>query len=64
MFTATTKHTFLAMKIVKTRLQNKINNDFCADILVLYIEKDFVEILNLDSIFDDFKDTKERHVTL
>ena len=60
--TATTERVFLAMKVVKTSLQNKMENDFSTNSLMLYIEKDIVSTFNLDSIVDDFEDLKERQV--
>ncbi|XP_071700192.1 uncharacterized protein [Rutidosis leptorrhynchoides] len=41
--TATTERALSAMKLCKTRLCNKMSNDFLADNLVVYIEKDIVE---------------------
>ena len=58
----TTEQTFSAMKVVKTNLQNKMENDFLTDSLMLYIEKDIVLTFNLDSIIDDFEDLKEHRV--
>ena len=37
--TATTEQAFLAMKVIKTNLRNKMENDFLTDSLMLYIEK-------------------------
>jgi hypothetical protein len=37
--TATTERAFSAMKIVKTRLHNRIEDDFLANYLIVYIEK-------------------------
>ncbi|KAL4562893.1 hypothetical protein LXL04_026924 [Taraxacum kok-saghyz] len=54
--TATTERAFSAMKIVKNRLRNKMDDDFLADSLVLYIEKDIARSFSLDSILDDFND--------
>ncbi|KAL4588442.1 hypothetical protein LXL04_001332 [Taraxacum kok-saghyz] len=62
--TATIERAFSAMKIVKNRLRNKMDDDFLADNLVLYIEKDIAKIFSLDSILDDFNDVKERRVQL
>ena len=61
-FIDTTKRTFLAMKVVKTNIQNKMENDFLTDSLMLYIEKDIVSTFSLDSLIDDFEDLKERRV--
>ena len=58
-FTATTKRAFSTMKVVKTNLWNKMENDFLTDFLMLYIEKDIVSTFSLDSIIDDFEDLKE-----
>ena len=43
-------------------LQNKMENDFLADSLMLYIENDIVSTFSLDSIIDDFENLKERRV--
>ena len=37
--TSTTERAFLAMKIVKTRLRNRMEDDFLANYLIVYIEK-------------------------
>ena len=37
--TLTTERPFSAMKIVKTRLRNQMNDDFLANYLIVYIEK-------------------------
>jgi hypothetical protein len=58
----TIERTFLAIKIVKTRLRNKMENDFLANNLVLYIENEIVESFDLNSIFDDFVLLKDRKV--
>ena len=62
--TATTERAFFAMKIVKNRLRNKMDDDFIADSLVLYIEKDIAKLFSLDSILDDFNNVRERRVQL
>ena len=58
--TATTERAFSAMKVVKTNLRNKMENNFLTDSLMLYIEKDIASTFSLDSIVDDFEDLKER----
>ncbi|XP_059434852.1 uncharacterized protein LOC132167836 [Corylus avellana] len=60
--TATTERAFSAMKIVKTRLRNKMEDDFLANSLVLYIEREIAESFDLDSILDDFVLLKDRKV--
>ncbi|KAG6698515.1 hypothetical protein I3842_08G023800 [Carya illinoinensis] len=58
--TATSERAFSAMKIVKTRLRNKIEDEFLANNLVVYIEREIVKNFDLDSILDDFVCLKER----
>ena len=60
--TTTTEQAFSVMKVVKTNLRNKMENDFLTDSLMLYIEKDIVSTFSLDSIVNDFEDLKERRV--
>jgi hypothetical protein len=42
--TATTERAFSAMKLVKTRLRNKMEDGFLRDCLIIYIEKEIAEI--------------------
>ena len=46
--------------IVKTRLCNKMADEFLSNNLVVYIEKEIVENFTTDSILDDFRSLKER----
>jgi len=62
--TATTERTFLAMKHVKTVLRNKIEEEFLADSMMIYIERELVEDIDSDSIIDEFYSTKHRRVQL
>jgi hypothetical protein len=48
MSTATIERAFSAMKIVKTRLRNKMENEFLANNLVVYIEREISESFNSD----------------
>nr|XP_012574299.1 uncharacterized protein LOC105852643 [Cicer arietinum] len=52
---STTERSFSAMKIIKTRLCSKIYDEFLADNMILYIEKEIAKTFNSDSIIDDFK---------
>jgi hypothetical protein len=61
--TATTERAFSTMNIVKTRLRNKIEDEFLTDSLMLYIEKEIAATLSTDSIIDDFRDMQTRRVT-
>jgi hypothetical protein len=58
--TTTTERAFSAMKIVKTRLRNKMEDEFLANSLVVYIEREIAESFNLNSILDDFVSLKGR----
>ncbi|PPD85722.1 hypothetical protein GOBAR_DD17327 [Gossypium barbadense] len=43
-----------AMKIVKTRLHNRMEDDFLSTYLVAYIEKEIAQEFSTDSIIDEF----------
>jgi hypothetical protein len=60
--TTTTKRAFSAMNIIKTRLRNKIEDEFLIDSLMLYIEKEIAATLSTDSIIDDFRDMQAQWV--
>jgi hypothetical protein len=60
--TATTEQAFSAMKIVKTRLHNKIEDEFLTDNLVVYIEREISKSFNLDLILDDFVSLRTRRM--
>ena len=63
-FTATKERAFSAMKHVKTALRNKMEDDFLADCLTLYIERDFVKNVDVNSIIDEFYVSKPRRAQL
>ena len=52
--TATTERAFSAMKIVKTRLRNKMGDAYLRDYLVVYIERDIVARISSDDIIKAF----------
>ncbi|PIA50910.1 hypothetical protein AQUCO_01100017v1 [Aquilegia coerulea] len=58
--TATTERVFLAMKIVKTQLRNKMNDEFLADCMVIYIEREFVKGIDVESVVDEFDSVPRR----
>ncbi|XP_019414751.1 PREDICTED: zinc finger MYM-type protein 1-like [Lupinus angustifolius] len=62
--TATTERSFSTMKIIKTRLRSKMEDEFLADNMVIYIEKEIAETFTSDSIIDEFKSLKERRAAL
>jgi hypothetical protein len=60
--TATTERAFSAMNIVKTRLRNKMEDDFLTDSMLLYIEREITQSFSTDSIIDDFSNVKTRRL--
>ncbi|XP_021829144.1 zinc finger MYM-type protein 1-like [Prunus avium] len=62
--TATTERAFSAMKHVKTVLRNKMEDEYLADSLIFYIEKELSVDIDSDSIIKDFDTLKERRVPL
>ena len=52
--TATTERVFSAMKLVKTRLRNKMEDGFLRDFLIIYIEKEIAMEFTTDELIDDF----------
>jgi hypothetical protein len=58
--TATTERAFSAMKLVKTRLQNKMEDGFLRDCLIIYIEKEIAVEFTTDQLIDDF-DAIQKH---
>ncbi|XP_071687618.1 uncharacterized protein [Rutidosis leptorrhynchoides] len=62
--TATTERAFSGMKICKNRLRNKMYDEFLADNLVVYIEREIAEKFNSESVIDEFKMLKGRRAEL
>jgi hypothetical protein len=50
------------MKVVKTRLRNKMEDEFLANNLIIYIEKEISESFSLDLILDDFVSLRSRRM--
>ncbi|XP_024632958.1 zinc finger MYM-type protein 1-like [Medicago truncatula] len=53
--TATTERSFSAMKIIKTRLRNKMGSGFLNDTMTVYIERETSASISSESVIDDFK---------
>ena len=47
---AFTERAFSAMNLIKTRLRSKMESEFLADSMVVYIEKELAEKIDLDEI--------------
>lgn len=58
--TAIAKRSFSAMKIIKTRFWNKMEDEFLSNSTLIYIEKEIALKFGLDSIFSNFCDLKTR----
>ncbi|KAG6692738.1 hypothetical protein I3842_10G129500 [Carya illinoinensis] len=57
--TATTERAFSAMKLIKTRLRTRIEDEFLANHLLVYIEKKIVKNFTLEMIMDEFYSMKD-----
>jgi hypothetical protein len=58
--TATTEQAFSAMKLVKTRLRSRMEDEFLADNLVVYIEKEIAKDFITEMIMNEFYSMKDR----
>ena len=52
------------MKIVKTKLRNRMEDNFLANYLIIYIKKEIAERFTIDMIIDDFYSMKEQRAQL
>jgi len=59
-----TERVFSAIKIVKTRLRNRMKDDFLTNYLIVYIEKEIAKRFTIDMIIDDLYSMKERRAQL
>ena len=50
------------MKLIKSSLRNKIGDEFLADSMVVYIERELAENIDTDSIIDAFESLGNRRV--
>ena len=57
---ATSERAFSAMKVVKTRLRNKLEDEFLIDCLIIYIEREIALEFTTDKLIDDF-DARKKH---
>ena len=62
--TATSKRAFSAIKLIKSKLRNRIEDGFLASYLITYIEKDIARGFEVDSIIHGFDIMKERRAQL
>ena len=50
------------LNIIKNKLRNKIEDEFLDDCMVLYIEKEFVEVIDSEMVIKDFEFLGPRRV--
>ena len=62
--TATVERSFSAMKLIKTALRNKMEEEFLADSMMIHIERELIEDIETDLIIDEFYFMKNRRVQL
>ncbi|XP_024641739.1 uncharacterized protein [Medicago truncatula] len=62
--TATTERYFSAMKIIKSKLRNKMGPGYLADSMSVYIEREISASISSESIIDDFKSLGKRKMSL
>ncbi|KAL9666096.1 hypothetical protein QQ045_000418 [Rhodiola kirilowii] len=58
--TATTKRAFSAMKIIKTRLRNKMEDGYLSGCMMLHIEKEYVDDIDSETVIDHFESIGDR----
>jgi hypothetical protein len=62
--TASAERAFSALKIVKTRLRNKMEDEFLANSLLVNIEREIAEKYNYEDILEHFTGVKKRRADL
>ncbi|KAL5844488.1 hypothetical protein ACOSQ3_010540 [Xanthoceras sorbifolium] len=62
--TATTEQAFSAMKLIKTSIHNKMEQEFLANSMVIYIEREIAETIDSDFVIDKFDILKNRKIRL
>ena len=58
--TATTERVLSTMKLLKTRLRNRMADEFLADNMRVYIEKEIAGNFTIEMIMDEFYSMKNR----
>jgi hypothetical protein len=62
--TASAERALFSMKIIKTRLRNKMEDEYLANNLLVHIEGDLLEDYTYDDVISDFKSIKNRAADL
>ncbi|KAK9993339.1 hypothetical protein SO802_023042 [Lithocarpus litseifolius] len=58
--TTTTERVFSAIKLLKTRLRNRMEDELLADNMIVYIEKEIAGNFTMEMIMDEFYSMKNR----
>ena len=58
--TTTTERAFLAMKLLKTRFRNRMEDEFLVDNMIVYIEKEIAGNFTIEMMMDEFYSMKNR----
>nr|XP_017221579.1 PREDICTED: zinc finger MYM-type protein 1-like [Daucus carota subsp. sativus] len=62
--TATTERVFSAMKLMKTGLRNKMEEEYLRDSMLINIEREYAENIDVDEVIDEFYAQKNHRVQL
>ena len=62
--TSTIERCFSAMKIVKTRLQNRISDQFLNDCVICFVENELLEKVTNDVVVKRFQTMESRRINL
>ena len=57
-FTTTTERAFSTMKLLKTRLRNRMEDGFLANNMIVYIKKEIAGNFTIEMIMDEFYSMK------
>ena len=61
--TATTKRAFSTIKLLKTRLRNRMEDEFSTNNMIVYKEKEIARNFTVEMIMVEFYSMKNRHQT-
>ena len=59
---ASAERVFSILKIIKTRLRNKMKDEFLANSLLVHIEGEIARGYSYEDVISDFQDLKKRRV--
>ena len=59
--TTTTERAFSALKLLKIRLRNRMEDELLADNMIVYIKKEIARNFTIEMIINEFYSMKNRH---